>query len=137
MASPPTKGNFDGSAFRNKAAGFEQPAQLPPDESTAKRWQEANKSWWESTPMRYDWREAIAAAPGTKAYFEEIDRRFLAAVRQYLPWRGEPFEGLIPYGELEHMDVLEIGVGQGTHAQLIASRARSFTGIDLTDAASS
>jgi SAM-dependent methyltransferase len=28
--------------------------------------------------------------------------------------------------------VLEIGVGQGTHAQLIASRCRSFTGIDLT-----
>ena len=128
--------NFDSSSFRNKAAGFDAPAQLPENESAARKWQEANKSWWEKTPMRYDWRESIAIQPGTKEYYEEIDRRFLSAVSHYLPWDRSPFESLIPYDELKDLDVLEIGVGQGTHAQLIATHAKSFTGIDLTEAAS-
>lgn len=127
--------NFDSNAFRNKAAGFEDPVQLPENGETAKRWQDANKSWWEKTPMRYDWRAPIESQPGTKAYYEEVDRRFLDAVRHYLPWKDRPFESLIPYDALKELDVLEIGVGQGTHAQLIASHAKSFTGIDLTRAA--
>lgn len=129
------KDNFDSGTFQNKAAGFEDPIQLPADGDTARQWQDANKSWWEKTPMRYDWRESIGIQPGTRAYYEEIDRRFLAAVKHYLPWQRFPFELLIPYGELQALDVLEIGVGQGTHAQLIATHAKSFTGIDLTGAA--
>jgi len=31
------------------------------------------------------------------------------------------------------MDVLEIGVGNGTHAQIISGIAKSYTGIDLTE----
>src|SRR5205085_539710 len=38
-------------------------------------------------------------------------------------------------GDLYDKDVLEIGVGQGTHAQLLAPRCKSFTGIDLTTCA--
>ena len=129
------KDNFDSSSFQNKAAGFEDPVQLPANGDTAKQWQDANKSWWEKTPMRYDWRESIGSEPGTKAYYAEVDRRFLDAVRHYLPWQRLPFESLIPYAELKDLDVLEIGVGQGTHAQLIAAHAKSFTGIDLTEAA--
>ena len=127
--------NFDGSKFVNKAKGFEQPAQLP-DAAHAVQWQEANKSWWERSPMRYDWREGIAFEEGSREYFLEVDRRFLDAVRHYLPWQHHPFEQFIPYGELGAMDVLEVGVGQGTHAQLIAPGSKSFTGIDLTQKAS-
>ncbi len=49
-----------------------------------------------------------------------------------MPWQNVPFEGVIPFEGLEDKDVLEIGVGQGTHAQLLAPRCKSFTGIDLT-----
>jgi ubiquinone/menaquinone biosynthesis C-methylase UbiE len=127
--------NFSGRAFVNKAPGFDSPTMLPKDDVQRAAWQEANKSWWESTPMRYDWREAVASEPGSRAYFEEIDRRFLGLAKKYTPWFERPFEQLIPYADLPNMDVLEIGVGHGTHAQLIASRCRSFTGIDLTGAA--
>src|SRR5262249_48509972 len=124
--------NFSGTEFANKAIGFDAPTQLPRDEEQHGQWQSANKAWWESTPMRYDWREAISAQPGSEAYFNEIDRRFLSSVRKYMPWRNVPFETVIPFGELRDRDVLEIGVGQGTHAQLLAPRCKSFTGIDLT-----
>lgn len=128
--------NFSGADFGNKAEGFDHPTQLPRDADEHRRWQEANKAWWESTPMRYDWREEIGAEPGTEAYYREVDRRFLSSVRNFLPWRSQPFEQLIPFERLPSLDVLEIGVGQGTHAQLIAVCAKSFTGIDLTSAAS-
>lgn len=85
--------------------------------------------------MRYDWREEISHPAGSEAYFEEIDRRFLAAVRPCMPWKHIPFDTIIPFDNLRNKDVLEIGVGQGTHAQLLASRCRSFTGIDLTNSA--
>jgi SAM-dependent methyltransferase len=85
--------------------------------------------------MRYDWGQAISSPEGTKEYFDHIDRRFLEAVTHYLPWHRLPFEQLIPYDELRNLDVLEIGVGQGTHAQLIAPHCKSFVGIDLTEAA--
>ncbi len=127
--------NFDRGSFGNKAAGFDDPVQLPSDAKAALQWQDANRSWWEQTPMRYDWRESIGSAPGTKEYYAEVDRRFLDAVRHYLPWEKIPFESLIPYAGLARSDVLEIGVGQGTHAQLIAPRSKSFTGIDLTEVA--
>lgn len=133
MTEPPS--NFSGRNFRNKAEGFDNPIKLPTSDAERTNWQAANREWWEATPMRYDWREAVQFEPGTREYYQEIDRRFLASARQYMPWRIKPFEQIIPYAELPHMDVLEIGVGQGTHAQLIASTAKSFTGIDLTAAA--
>jgi len=37
---------------------------------------------------------------GTKAYFEEIDSRFLTSVYKYMPWNSVPFEALIPFREL-------------------------------------
>jgi len=118
--------------FSNKAAGFDEATQLPRDDEQRGRWQSANKAWWESTPMRYDWREELTEIPGSEEYFNEIDRRFLTSARKYMPWRAVPFEELIPFDELRDKDVLEIGVGHGTHAQLISPRCKSFTGIDLT-----
>ncbi|HEY1796204.1 MAG TPA: class I SAM-dependent methyltransferase [Stellaceae bacterium] len=95
----------------------------------------ANRAWWEAAPMRYDWREDLGAAPGTEAYFGEIDRRFLSSAKSFLPWREIPFDTLIPFADLGGRDVLELGVGHGTHAQLLSSHCGSFTGIDLTAAA--
>jgi len=128
--------NFSGSAFGNKVEGFDEPTQLPRDEAQRREWQSANKAWWESTPMRYDWREQIGATPGTEEYFREIDARFFSAVRKFMPWKTRPFDNLIPFGTLADKDVLEIGTGLGTHAQLIAPCCKSFSGIDLTSAAS-
>ncbi len=82
--------------------------------------------------MRYDWRDTLNETPGSTAYFAEIDRRFLATVREFMPWAETPFDPVIPFAELGDKDVLEIGVGHGTHAQLLAPRCRSFVGIDLT-----
>ena len=132
-----TQPNFTGQEFVNKAEGFTAPTQRPQSEELRLQWQEANRSWWSATPMRYDWRGAIAHPAGTKDYFEEIDRRFFASSQPYMPYRQLPFEREIPYEKLAGLDVLEIGVGQGSHAGLIAPRAKSFTGIDLTEAAAS
>ena len=119
-------------AFSAKAAGFDQPIQSPHDDEERRRWQAANRTWWEVAPMRYDWRDKLDAPPGSAAYFAEIDRRFLSSVRQFMPWRTLPFDAVVPFAELGTKDVLEIGVGHGTHAQLLAPRCRSFVGIDLT-----
>ena len=128
--------NFTGRAFANKAEGFETPTMLPRDDGERAAWQKANRDWWEATPMRYDWRESVEVEPNSREFYMEIDRRFLSSVKDFMPWRSRPFEQLIPYDRLPAMDVLEIGVGQGTHAQLIAPHCKSFTGIDLTVAAS-
>jgi SAM-dependent methyltransferase len=121
--------------FEPKATGFDAPTQLPRDEEEHRSWQAANRAWWESAPMRYDWSEELAHSPGSEGYFREIDRRFLAAAQSFMPTRNIPFDAAIPYSELAAKDVLEVGVGQGTHAELLASHARSFVGIDLTGAA--
>ncbi len=121
--------------FSAKAPGFDRPIQHPRDEAERQRWQVANRTWWEAAPMRYDWRAKLDAVPGSAAYFAEIDRRFLSSVRQFMPWRALPFDAVIPFAELAGKDVLEIGVGHGTHAQLLAPHCRSFVGIDLTTTA--
>jgi ubiquinone/menaquinone biosynthesis C-methylase UbiE len=127
---------FSSAEFHNKAPGFHGPTQLPRDDAQRRQWQSANRVWWESMPMRYDWREPITAPAGTKAYFEEIDSRFLASAYKYMPWKNAPFEALVPFNELADKDVLEIGTGLGTHAQLLSPYCKSFTGIDLTETAS-
>ena len=122
-------------AFGAKAEGFELPIQHPRDDEERHRWQSANRAWWESTPMCYDWRVALRESAGTEAYFNEIDRRFIDSAKEYMPYRQIPFDSIIPFKDLRDKDVLEIGVGQGTHVQLLAPRCKSFTGIDLTRSA--
>jgi len=116
----------------DKPVGFAAPTALA-DSATAQEWGRASRAWWESKPMRYDWHTPIAAEPLSSAWFAEIDRRFFSGARVYMPWREKPFDQLIPYGELADKRVLEVGVGLGSHAQLLASAAQSFVGIDLTD----
>ena len=125
-------GSVSDGKFTNKAAGFNTPTQLPADEEQRRLWQLANKTWWERTPMRYDWREDLVSDSGTKEYFQEIDERFFSSVRRFLPTRTLPFDSLISFEKLATQDVLEIGVGCGSHAQLLAPHTRSYVGIDLT-----
>lgn len=83
--------------------------------------------------MRYDWNDAVGCPEFSQEFYAEIDRRFFSSAREFMPWRALPFDALIDFGALKYQDVLEIGVGNGSHAALLASNARSFTGIDLTD----
>jgi ubiquinone/menaquinone biosynthesis C-methylase UbiE len=112
--------------------GFTTPTALPLTSEEAQLWQDTNRSWWENNSMRYDWRAKIDAPEFSREFYLEIDRRFFSDARTYLPWKVLPFDALIDFELLRSQDVLEIGVGNGSHAQLLAAHARSFTGVDLT-----
>jgi ubiquinone/menaquinone biosynthesis C-methylase UbiE len=114
-------------------AGFSQPTALPANVSEQQGWQDANREWWESHPMRYDWKDGIPFTEFTREFYAEIDRRFFDAVALYAPCKKIPFDWLIDFDSLKEKDVLEIGVGNGSHAQLLAEHSKSFTGIDLTE----
>jgi ubiquinone/menaquinone biosynthesis C-methylase UbiE len=113
--------------------GFKAPVDLPKNEEQRVEWQKANAEWWGKNPMRYDVSDAVNQREFTKEFYAEIDRRFFTNASEFLPHKKLPFDTLIPFDELPNLDVLEIGVGSGSHAQLIAKHARSFTGIDLTE----
>jgi SAM-dependent methyltransferase len=83
--------------------------------------------------MRYDFSDRIEAEEFSKEFYQEIDERFFLDVKTFMPWSTIPFDPLIDFASLRDKDVLEIGVGNGSHAQLISSHARSYTGIDLTE----
>jgi len=121
--------------LKNKIKKIKSPVQLPEDQRIADEWQILNRAWWESNPMRYDWKEKLKNAAGTTAYFDEIDHRFLESVKHYMPWREKPFDHLIDFSELKNKKVLEIGVGHGYHAELLASSSNAYVGIDLTKTA--
>jgi ubiquinone/menaquinone biosynthesis C-methylase UbiE len=83
--------------------------------------------------MRYDFSESIGWPEFSKEFYEEIDQRFFSDVKNFMPWSERPFDQLLDFDSLHNKDVLEIGVGNGSHAQLISPFCRSYTGIDLTD----
>jgi SAM-dependent methyltransferase len=114
-------------------AGFTSPTALPTDDSQNLDWQQQNKDWWQKHSMRYDFTTPIPYEEFTAAFYDEIDRRFFENASHYLPPRQIPFDRLIDFASLRNSDVLEIGCGNGSHAQLLAARAKSYTGIDLTD----
>ena len=106
---------------------------LPETAEQASQWQDRNRSWWQAHPMRYDWKTPLGIKDFSREFYDEIDRRFFQDAEEYLPSRMRPFDRLIPFEQLPELDVLEIGVGSGSHAGLMAPSARTFTGIDLTE----
>jgi SAM-dependent methyltransferase len=112
--------------------GFTSPTGLPPEDHRSE-WQRRNRSWWEANPMRYDWKEELGLEEYSAEFYKEIDRRFFEDAERYMPARVRPFDTLVPFEALRGLDVLEIGVGSGSHAQLLAPHCRSYTGIDLTE----
>ena len=117
---------------RDLPKGYSSPTTLPPDDARGE-WQQRNRSWWERNPMRYDWKEQIAPREFSREFYQEIDRRFFEDAGHYMPARERPFDTIAPFAELPQLDALEIGVGSGSHAQLLAPHCRSYTGIDLTE----
>ncbi len=117
----------------HKPGTFASPEQLPETVHEARAWQEANRQFWEANPMRYDWKQSVGFEPFSRPFYEEIDRRFFSNVKEYMPWRSIPFDNLIDFQALRDKRVLEIGVGSGSHAQLLAAHAGSYAGIDLTE----
>jgi 2-polyprenyl-3-methyl-5-hydroxy-6-metoxy-1,4-benzoquinol methylase len=117
---------------RELPPGFCQPTALPATAHEQIAWQDANRTWWENHPMRYDWKGAVTHPEFSREFFAEIDKRFFDLVALYAPPKKIPFDWLIDFDSLKTKDVLEIGVGNGSHAQLLASHAGSFCGIDLT-----
>lgn len=83
--------------------------------------------------MRYDWGQKIGGEEFSEAFYKEIDKRAFATVWESMPWKRLPFDALIDFDLLPSQKVLEIGVGMGSHAQLLAGHAGSYTGIDLTN----
>ena len=116
--------------------GFVSPTELP-DEDKQSEWQQSNRAWWESNPMRYDWNQQLQAPEFSREFYQEIDKRFFYDASRYMPFRERPFDEIAPFAQLPHLDVLEIGVGNGSHAQLLAPHCKSYTGIDLTEYATS
>jgi len=112
---------------------FDNPTAMPDTLDQAQLWQNENCLWWDTHPMRYDWKEGIQSREFTAEFFSEVDHRFFSNVKEFMPWREIPFDALIDFHSLENKDVLEIGVGMGSHAQLVAPFAGSYTGIDITD----
>jgi ubiquinone/menaquinone biosynthesis C-methylase UbiE len=120
--------------MKNKPdALLNKPDFLPEDSETAQKLQDANKSFWEDNPMRYDWKDEVGHEEFSKPFFDEIDKRFFENVAEFMPWKKIPFDNLIPFDALKKAKVLEIGVGNGSHAQLLATNTGDFTGIDLTE----
>jgi SAM-dependent methyltransferase len=111
---------------------FNQPEILP-SKDIENDWQNANKEFWEEHSMRYDWDSKIDFAEDTIEFYKEIDKRFFSSVAQIMPWKIFPFDRLLNFDNLCDMSVLEIGTGNGSHAQLIAPRVKKYTGIDLTN----
>lgn len=92
--------------------------------------QAGNRGWWQTHPMRYNWRSAIIAPAGTAEFFDEVDRRFFSA-SPFFSGRP-PFERLIPFETLRAKRVLEIGCGLGSHSQLLSEAGCELTAIDIT-----
>src|SRR2546423_1615359 len=112
--------------------GFDSPTALPATPEQELQWQEANRTWWQLHPMRYDFSEKLEAEEFTREFYEEMDRRFFSDAATMISWNKLPFDSIINFGSLKKKDVLEIGCGNGSHAQLLAQRSRSYTGIDIT-----
>ncbi|HEY1750119.1 MAG TPA: glycosyltransferase [Caulobacteraceae bacterium] len=93
--------------------------------------QTGNRAWWTRHPMSYDWREKIACEPGTPAWFDEVDRRFVESARHFAHDQ-RPFDRIIPFADLAGRKVLEVGCGAGFHTELIAGAGAEVTAIDLS-----
>jgi ubiquinone/menaquinone biosynthesis C-methylase UbiE len=119
-------------SFKASPEGFDQPTKLPSD-ADRDNWLKKNKDWWEKNPMRYDFSEKNPYPEFSKEFYEEIDRRhFLQSLMAYQPFKKIPFDNVNDYEWMKDKSVLEIGVGNGSHAQVLAQNCREYTGIDLT-----
>jgi 2-polyprenyl-3-methyl-5-hydroxy-6-metoxy-1,4-benzoquinol methylase len=94
--------------------------------------QQVNREWWESNPMTYDWEKTLQIDPGTLKWYDEIDRRFLDSAYYAAGQNGQPFGRFLKPDFVSGKQVLEIGCGMGTHAEMLLRNGARLTAIDQT-----
>src|ERR1700732_2549354 len=94
--------------------------------------QQVNREWWESNPMTYDWEKTLQIDPGTLKWYDEIDRRFLGSAYYAAGQNGQPFGRFLKPDFVSGKQVLEIGCGMGTHAEMLLRNGARLTAIDQT-----
>lgn len=72
--------------------------------------------------------------PGSAAWFEDIDRRFLRTA-YYAAADGVPFGRYLTPDFAAGRQVLEVGCGMGTHAAMLIRAGARYTGVDITERA--
>lgn len=101
--------------------------------------QEDNRQWWEENPMTYSgWGETTTEfSEDDLQSYRQIDSTFFSAAKHFShPGENQkPFSHLIDFESMNGKRVLEIGCGQGSHAELIARAGGQYTGIDITEMA--
>ena len=102
--------------------------------------QEDNRRWWEENPMTYqgwDGGRQIEYSEDDPRFYRTIDSIFFAAAKHFSTSAEspKPFSRLINFDCVAGKRVLEIGCGQGSHAELLARAGAHYTGIDITETA--
>jgi SAM-dependent methyltransferase len=80
--------------------------------------------------MSYDWSQGSGPERGTLHWFDHQDRRSTAEHAHFL--EGHAPHELLAGDAVREADVLEIGVGAGFHAELLARAGAHVHGIDLS-----
>ena len=93
--------------------------------------QDGNRAWWTDNAMSYDWPQEIRAVELSRAWFDEIDARFIHASRLFAHG-ARVFDRVIPFDRLANRRVLEIGCGMGLHTELMVRAGARVTALDIS-----